>query len=166
MEEVSKQAQGVAVAAFADDGSWPKPRPNVKSNKDPDRPLLASDDRTDLISLKFRNGEPSHFSIIEASTPVGCSIQPAMHHIPGNSFDSSNCGLVQTLDTERGNLIKRGVTVLESMICSPGCRAEGLPTSPTLVAPTLPPTSLVKAIANNTPGGSFFGWSAVWVWAV
>jgi hypothetical protein len=40
------------------------------------------------------------------------------------------------LDTERGDFIKGGTTVLESIIRCPGCRAEGLSTSPTLVATT------------------------------
>ena len=100
----------------------PKPRPDFKDNKDPDSLLLASDNRLDLIGLKFHEGESSYFPIIELSAPGGYSLQPAMHRIPRDLFDSSNGGLVQTLDTEGGNFIKRGPAVLESSISCPGCR--------------------------------------------
>jgi hypothetical protein len=38
-----------------------------------------------------------------------------MHGIPGDSFDSSNGGLIETFDTEGGNFLKGGATVLESI---------------------------------------------------
>jgi hypothetical protein len=71
--EVSKEVQRVAVAAFADRGRWPKPRPDIDHDKDPHRLLLAPDDRSDLVRLKFSSGGPSHFSITETTTPAGCS---------------------------------------------------------------------------------------------
>ena len=62
-----------------DDSSCrPKPGPHVEGNKDPDRLLLASIDRLDLIGLKFREDELSHFSIVEPAKPSGGSFQPAM----------------------------------------------------------------------------------------
>jgi hypothetical protein len=72
-----------------------------------------------------------------------------MHRIPGNLLDSSNGGLAQTFDTEGGDLIKDHAPVLESMIRSPGCRAERLPTSPATVSTPFPPSGLVEAMANN-----------------
>ena len=71
--QVSKQVQCVAVAALADDGRWPKPGPHLDHDEDPHRLLLAPDDRSDLVCLKFSSGEPSHFSITETTTPSGCS---------------------------------------------------------------------------------------------
>ena len=84
-----------------------------------------------------------------------------MHRIPRDLFDSSNGGLVQTLDTEGGNFIKRGAAMSESTVGGPRCQGECLPTTPTLVATTLPSPGLVETIANNSPGGSFFEWIAV-----
>jgi hypothetical protein len=46
---------------------------------------------------------------------------PAMDRIPGDALDSSDGRLVQTLDTEGGDFIKGGATVLESIIRRPGC---------------------------------------------
>jgi hypothetical protein len=62
---------------------------------------------------------------------------------------ASNGRLVQTLDIERGDSIKRGAAVLESIISCPGCRAEHLPTSLALVATTLAPPSCVETMAND-----------------
>ena len=72
-----------------------------------------------------------------------------MDRIPSDSLDSSDGRLIQALDTERGDFIKGGATVLESIIGCPGCRAERLPTSSALVATTLPPPSRVEAVAND-----------------
>ena len=149
VRNVSKQVQCVAVASFADHCRRPKPRPDVDHDEDPDRLLLASDDRSDLIGLKFYRREPSYFSIIEPTTPGGCSFQPTMNRIPGDSLDSSDGGLVQAFDTERGDFIKGRATVLESIIRCAGCRAECLPTSLALVATTLSPPGLVEAMAND-----------------
>ena len=77
------------------------------------------DDCSHLVGLKLCHGEPFDFSITEATTPVRCSFQPAMHRIPSNSLDSSYSGLVQDFDTEGGNLIKDRTTVLESIIGVP-----------------------------------------------
>jgi hypothetical protein len=57
----------------------------------------------------------------EPTTPAGCFFQPAMNRVPGNSLGSSDGRLVHTLDTEGGNFIKGGATVLESIIKCPGC---------------------------------------------
>ena len=163
---ISRQVLRVAITAFANHCRWPKSRPNVEDHEDPERPLLPSHEGLDFIGLKLGQGESPDSLMIEPATPGGCSFQPAMYRIPGDFFDSSNGGLVLTLDTEGGNFIKRGAAVLESMIRSACCRAEGLPTSSTLVATTLSPPGLVETIPNNTPGGSFFRGSTVWVGTV
>jgi hypothetical protein len=149
IREVAKQVQGVAVAALAHHGRWPKPRPDIDHGEDPHRLFLAPDDRSDLVCLKLYRGEPSYLSITEATTAASCLFQPAMNRIPGNSFDSSDSRLVHTLDTESGDFIKRGVSVLESIIRGPVCRGERLPTSLALVTTTLSPPGLVEAVAND-----------------
>jgi hypothetical protein len=162
--EVSEQVQRVAIAAFADHRRQPKPRPDLKDNKDPDRPLLASDDRLDLIGLKFREGEFSYFLIIEPATPAGCSFQPTMHRIPGDSQGSGNGGFIEAFDSESRNLIKGGSPMLESKISCPTGRAKRLPTSLALVAAALSPLSYLETVAND---GSSLGLSrgrAVSVW--
>jgi hypothetical protein len=120
----------------------------------------------DLIGLKFPQGESSYPSIIEPAAPGGCSFQPAMYCIPGDFFDSSNGRLVQTLDTEGGNFIKRVAAMLESIISCPGCRAERLSTSLTLVATSFSPPRLVETVANNGSRVTFFRWGTVLVWTV
>jgi hypothetical protein len=72
-----------------------------------------------------------------------------MNRIPGDALDSGNGGFVQALHTKGGYLIKRGATVLESIVGCPGRRAECLPTSLALIATTLSPPGFVKAVAND-----------------
>jgi hypothetical protein len=74
-----------------------------------------------FVCLKLCHGEPFHFPITEATTPVRCSFQPAMHRIPGNALDSSDGRLIQALDTEGGDLIEDRTPVLESVIRCPSC---------------------------------------------
>ena len=45
LRNISKQVQRIAVASFADQSRRPQPRPDVEDNKDPDRLLLASNNR-------------------------------------------------------------------------------------------------------------------------
>jgi hypothetical protein len=62
------------------------------------------------------------------------------------------------------NLIKDDSPMLESMIGCSDCRAERLPTNLALVATTLSPSSLVKAVANDGSSVAFSGWRVVPVW--
>jgi len=132
-------------------------------DEDPDRLLLTPDDRSDLICLKFYDGESLYSSIIEPTTPDPCSFQPPMNRIPGDSLDSSNGRLIEAFDTKGGDFIKRGATVLESIIRCPFCRAECLFTSLTLVATTLSPPGRVKAVANDGSDVTFSRGRAVLV---
>jgi hypothetical protein len=137
------------VASFADDCRRPESRPHLDHREDPDRLFLASDDCFDFVCLKLYHRESFYFSVVETTAPGSCSFQPAMNRIPGDSLDSSNGRLVQTLDAEGGDFIKGSVPVLESIIRCPGRRAECLPTSSALVATTLPAPSRVEAVAND-----------------
>src|SRR5262249_37615523 len=87
--------------------------------------------------------------IVKATTATGCFFQPAMDRIPGNSLNSSDGRLIETFDTEEGDFIKGGETVLESVVRCPDCRAERLSTSLALVATTLSPLSRIEAVAND-----------------
>ena len=96
----------------------PKSRPDLDGREDPDRLLLALDDRSDLIRLKFRDSEPGCLLIVEPTTAVARFFQPAIDGIPGNALDSSDGGLVQAFDAESCNLIKSGATMLEPIVRS------------------------------------------------
>ena len=78
-----------------------------------------------------------------------------MNRIPGDPFDSSNRGLVEAFDTERGNFIKHAAPVLESIISCPVCRAECPSTSLALVAATPSPPGPVEAVVSNDSGVTF-----------
>jgi hypothetical protein len=117
---------------------------------DPSRPLEAFRRRVLLLqSVKIG------LHIDSPETPAGCFFQPAVNRVPGNSLDSSDRGLIQTFDTESSHLIKDRTPVLKSIIRCPDCRAEGLSTSPALVAATLPRPSRVKAVANEDSDVAF-----------
>jgi hypothetical protein len=112
--------------------------------------------------LKLYRGKLSYFSITEATTPAGCSFQPTMDRIPGNSLDPSDGGLIQTLDTEKG-FIKGGAPVLETIIRCSGSRAETSCRKSRTVAATLSPSCLVEAMSKDlseivSPSGA----AAVW----
>jgi hypothetical protein len=87
-----------------------------------------------------------------------------MNRIPSNPLDSSDGGLVQTLDTESRNFIKGATPVLKSMIGCSGCRAERLPTILATVSTSFPPSSRVEAMANDGSGDAFSRWWTVPVW--
>src|SRR5262249_39647203 len=115
--------------------------------------VACPDDRFNLVCLKLYRGEPSYFSIAEATTPASCSFQPAMDCVPGDLLPSSDGRLIQAFDTEAGDFIEPGATVLESIIRCPVCRAERLAASLALVATTLCRLGPVEAVAND---GSVF----------
>ena len=88
-----------------------------------------------------------------------------MDRIPGDSLDSSDGGLTMTFNTEGGDLIKPGATVLESIIRCPVCRAERLSTSPATVSTPFPPGCLVEAVENDGSGVGFSQQRVLPVWA-
>src|SRR5262249_47137686 len=112
------------------------------------------DDRSDLVGLKFRSREILDFSIIEPTTPAGCSFQPAMNRIPGDSFDSSDGGLVEAFHAESRHFIKSGATVLRPTIRCPARRAECLATR---LAPARAKKSCGPIRNAGWPSGAFAG---------
>jgi len=164
VRNVSKQVQCVAVASFANCRRRPKPSRDVDHNEDPDLLVFASDDCSDLVGLKFRDGKALNFLTTKSATAGSCSFQPTMNRIPGDTLDSSNSRFVHTLDTEGGDSVKRGPPMVESIIRCPDCRAERLSTNPTLIATMLSPSGLVEAVSNDGSGNVFFGASVINCW--
>ena len=63
-----------------------------------------------------------NFSIVEATTPVGCLLKPAMDCIPSDSLDASDGRFVHPFGAESRDLIKDCAPVLESIVRGPyGC---------------------------------------------
>jgi hypothetical protein len=110
---IPKQGQRVLIAASADHGRTPKPRPDLDGGEDPCRLLLRLDDRSDLVGLKLRGPEPGCFFIIEATTAVARFFRPAIDSIPGNALDSGDSGLSHAFNAESRNLMKGGPAVLK-----------------------------------------------------
>ena len=102
---VLKESQSALVASSPNDCRRPKPRPDLDHGEDPDRLVLAANNCANLVCLKLGNGDASYFSIIESTTRVGCFFEPASNGIPADSLYSGDCGLIQSLDAESGNLI-------------------------------------------------------------
>ena len=84
-----------------------------------------------------------------------------MYCVPCDLFDPSDGGLVEALDTEGGDSIKCGATVLESIIGRASRRGEGLSTSLTLVPTTLSPPRRVEAVAHDGSDVALFRGRAV-----
>jgi hypothetical protein len=148
-----QQIQRVALASPADHRRWPKPGPDVDHGEDPYWPFLASDHRSDLINMKFPDGESFDFSMAEPTTAASCSFQPTMNCIPSNALGSSEGRFVPAFDAKSCDAVKDRATVLESMIRCAGCRAERLPASPASVSTTLPPSGLVETVADDLSTG-------------
>ena len=83
-------------------------------DKDPDRVLLAPDDRADLVCLKLHDDKSRCPSIVEATTGAGGPLQPAINRIPGESLHSSDRRLIQPFDAESRDFIKGRAPVLPS----------------------------------------------------
>ena len=103
--------------------------------------------------------------MVEATTAVGCSFEPAIDGIPGDSLYASNCGLVQALDAQGGGLIESGATVLESMIWRTSVQAKRLPASTATISTTPPPVGSVESMANDVSGIGLSRQRALPVWA-
>ena len=114
--------------------------------------------------MKLHHRESFYFSVVETTAPDPSSFQPAMNRIPRNSLDSSNGGFAHPFDAQGSDFIKGGATVLESIIGHPGRGAEGLPTSPALVATTLSPPSPVETVTDNASCSGFSRPRASPVW--
>jgi hypothetical protein len=99
--------------------------------------------------LEFHSRESLNFSITKPPAAGACLLQPAMNRIPGNSFDSSDGGLVEAFHAESGHFIKGGATVVKSVIRRPDCRAECLSASLTQEATTLSPPGPIEPMAND-----------------
>src|SRR5262249_29619935 len=140
---------GVGDAAFAHYGRRPTQRRDSDHDENPDRLLFPPDDRSDLSALEFHSRESLNFSIIKPPAAGGSPFQPPMHGVPADPVDSSDNRLVEALDTEGGDSIKCGATVLESIIGRASRRGEGLSTSLTLVPTTLSPPRRVEAVATD-----------------
>jgi hypothetical protein len=157
---ISEKGESVPVAPSSDDGRWPKPRPDIDRDENPDRLVLAANNCAELICLKFRNGESYYFFIVEPTTRGGCLFEPAIDSIPADSLYSSDCGLIQTFDAESSNLIKCRTTVLESIVGFTHVQAEGLPANPATVSTALSSVSLVEAVADDVSNSGYSGMRA------
>src|SRR5262245_10537815 len=58
--------------------------------EDPNRLFFASDDRPDLVSLKFRDCESCYSSIVEPTTRMGGLFEPSSDGIPGDLLYSGD----------------------------------------------------------------------------
>ena len=155
LSDIPKQGQRVLVAASADHGRSPKPRPDIDGCEDPDRLLLALGDRSDLVGLKLRGPEPGCVLIVEATTGVARFFQPAIDSIPADVLDSGDRRLVQAFDAQSRNLIKGGAAVLEPIVRRPGIGAERFLACLASVSTTPSPTSLIETKTDDLSGSGF-----------
>ena len=152
LRNVSKEGERVAVAPSPDDGRRPQTRPDVNRSENPEGLLLTTDERANLVGLKFLDGQSSDCSIVESMTGVGGPFEPAIDRVPGDSLDARNGGLVQAFDAEGGDFVEGRATMLESMVRRPGVGAEGLAASPASVPTTPSPFRPVEAVTDDSSG--------------
>src|SRR5437773_515862 len=84
--DVPEEGECVSIASSSHDRRRPKPRPDLDRGEDPDGLFLATDDRTNLVCLKFSDGVSGCLSIVEAATRACSPLQPAMNGIPRDSL--------------------------------------------------------------------------------
>ena len=155
VRNISKEGERVSVAPSPDDRRRPEPRIDVDRDEYPDRLLLATDDRANLVGLQLLDGQARNASIIESMTGVGGPFKPAIDRMPGDSLDSCDGGLVQAFDAEGGDLVEGRAAMLLSMVRRPGVGAESLAASPASVSTTLSPFRPVEAVADDPSSGCF-----------
>jgi hypothetical protein len=66
-----EEGECVSIASSSHDGCRPKPGPDLDRGEDPDGLFLVVDDRTNLICLKFCDGDSIDLSIVETATSAG-----------------------------------------------------------------------------------------------
>jgi hypothetical protein len=157
---IPKQGQRVLIAASADHGRTPKPRPDLDGGEDPCRLLLSLDDRSDLVGLKLRGPEPGCFFIIEATAAVARFFQPAIDGIPSEALDSGDSGLVHAFNAESRNLIKGGAAVLKPIVRRPGIGAKRLLACLASVSPALSTSGLIETKTDDVSGSGVSRWRA------
>jgi hypothetical protein len=96
-------------------------------------------------------------------TRGGRLFEPASDRDPGDSLYRSNRGLVQSLDSESGNLIESCMTELESMLERAGIEAECLTSSAATISTVPPPPGFVESVADDVSEGDL---SRQWTFAV
>ncbi len=79
----------------------------------------------------------------------GRLLQPALHRVPGHSFDSGDGGLVDAVDTHFDNLIEDCARALQSIVGGSVCRREGLATSLATIAPPPSLAAFVKGVTDD-----------------
>jgi hypothetical protein len=156
----SKEAERVLVAPFSKLLSKAKAEPD--DGEDPDRLFLAPDDRFDFVCLKLHDGAV-YFSIVEATTPVGCFFKPAMDRIQAICLTPAMADLLGLRRSEPPPH-QRWRVGLESMIRHTSCRTKRLPTNRALVLATLPPCGLVETVTDNASCSGFSRPRASPVW--
>ena len=132
-----------------DDGRRPQARPDIEGCENPDRIILATDDRANLIGLKLGDTEVSDGLIVESPTTGRSPLEPSRDRVPASSLQPRNDGLADTLNAERRDFVKSASTVLEAVIWRALCRAERHSAALATGATTFSGLGLVKAVGDN-----------------
>jgi hypothetical protein len=69
--DIPEEGECVSIASSSRDGRRPEPRPDLDRGEDPDGLFLVVEDRTNLICLKFCDGDSMDLSIVETATSAG-----------------------------------------------------------------------------------------------
>ena len=110
-------------------------------------------DRADFVRLNLGHLEPCDGLVVESTTALCCSFEPAVDCVPPGSLHPRDAGLADTLDAERGDFVEGALRVLESVVGRTLRRAESLAAGCAAVAATLAARHLVAAVADD--GGRF-----------
>ena len=78
---ILKQSPRVSIAPSSDHRRRPKSRPDLQRSEDPDRLILATDDRSDLVCLELRDLQSRGPSVVKSTTRISCPFQPAIDRI-------------------------------------------------------------------------------------
>ena len=79
----------------------------------------------------------------------GRLLQPALHRVPGHSFDSRDGGLVDAVDAHCDDLVEDCARALQSIVGGSVCRREGLATSLATIAPPPSLAGFVKGVTDD-----------------
>jgi hypothetical protein len=145
---VFEESVGISIAASADDRRWPKSGGDVESREDPHDVVLPAGKRSNLVRLNLCDIELFEVRVVELPTVRSGSLEPAVHGVPADAFDSGDCRLADAFDAQRGDFVEGAATMLKAVVCGVYGRAKGLPTLLAAIAATLAGFRRVEAMAN------------------
>ncbi len=123
--------------------------PAFDASEDPQRAVLAGDERPDLIGLKLADRVVLGHKVVELPRGLRSSFEPTGDGVPGDALDPGDCGLADFVRAHEGDFVEGLSSALETIVGGSDSRAEGLAASGAAVPATSPAFEQDEALSDN-----------------